>query len=384
MNEKEIAELRRRFRPDKSNISCLRGCYVNEKKEITSVFRQSLSLMTPEEAEELLSILKKTLAGKVGKHLMDLEFTANQVLDSEEHRLLTALRNASAADDEIVNAFYRKVIDALSMDSSYLILLAQDSYDVPAYAKDGSRSEDSDRVFQYLLCSICPIKVGKPALSYFAHENTFRTVLADSVVGAPALGFLFPAFDQRTANIYGALYFSRDTSDNHSEFVDAIFHTPLPMAAKAQKETFHAVLQESIGEDCSYEVVQTVHEQLSALIEDHRINREEEPLVIMEDTVETVLTACGVSEARTEAFKEKYIEAFGADTALPPANLVDPKRFEVRTPDVVITVKPDRTDLVETRIIDGVKYVMIRADSGVAVNGVDIQIAVPKASECSE
>lgn len=374
MNEKEIAELRRRFRPDKSNISCLRGCYVNEKKEITSEFKQSLMLMTPEEAEELLAILKKTLAGTVGKHLFSLEFTANQVLDSDEHRLLTALRGASAADDEIVHTFYRKVIDSLTMDSSYLILLAQDSYDVPAYAKDGSRGEDSDRMFQYVLCSICPIKVGKPALSYYVHENSFRSVLADSVVGVPALGFLFPAFDNRTTNIYGALYYSRDTSDNHSEFVESIFHTPLPMAAKAQKEAFHTVLQESIGEDCSYEVIQTVHEQLSALIEDHRVNREEEPLVITGDTVKTVLTACGVPEARAETFGTKYTETFGADAALPPANLVDPKHFEVRTPDVVISIKPDRTDLVETRVIDGVKYVMVRADSGVAVNGVDINI----------
>ncbi len=373
MNEKEIAELRRRFRSDKSNISYIRGCYVNEKKEIISEFNQSLGLMSPEAGEEILAILKKTLAGTVGKHLFDITFTNNQVLDSDEHRLLTALRTASVTDNEIIHTFYQRVIESLSIDGNYLILLAQDSYDVYHKTTDGIKN-DSSQVFQYVLCSICPIKLGKPALSYYVPENTFRNVLADSLIGAPALGFLFPAFDNRSTNIYGALYFSRDTSDNHSDFVDAIFHAPLPMPAKAQKDAFQTILQESVADDCSYEVVQAVHEQLSSMIEDHKTNREEEPLVITGDTVKTLLTASGVSEEHAATFSEKFSETFGAEAAIPPANIINPKQFEVKTPDVTIHIKPERSDLVETRILDGVKYLVVRADSSVEVNGVNINI----------
>ena len=60
MNEKEIAEIRRRFRPDKNNITHVRGCYVNEKREIVSEFDPSLALMSQEESEKFLAILKRT------------------------------------------------------------------------------------------------------------------------------------------------------------------------------------------------------------------------------------------------------------------------------------------------------------------------------------
>ena len=72
MNEKEIAEIRRRFRPDKSNIERIRGCYVNDQREIVSEFSQSLGLMPQQESEELLAILKKTLSGTVGKNLINI------------------------------------------------------------------------------------------------------------------------------------------------------------------------------------------------------------------------------------------------------------------------------------------------------------------------
>lgn len=182
MNEKEIAEIRRRFRPDKSNITRIRGCYVNDQREIVSEFSQPLGLMPQEESEELLAILKKTLSGTVGKNLIDIEFATRQVLEGEEHKLLMALRESALKDDAAVREFYGRIIETLGMEGNYLILLASDQYDIPFYAKDGEAQENSSEVYSYFLCSICPVKPRKPALGYYVSENTFRNITADWVV----------------------------------------------------------------------------------------------------------------------------------------------------------------------------------------------------------
>lgn len=375
MNEKEIAEIRRRFRPDESNITRIRGCYVNDQREIVSEFDQSLVSMSQEESEELLAILKKTLSGTIGKNLIDIQFATQQVLEGEEHKLLMALRSSSLDDDTAVHEFYGRVIQTLGIEGNYLILLAFDNYDVPFYAKDGAKQEDSSEVFSYFLCSICPVKLTKPALGYYAYENRFRNITADWVVSAPELGFMFPAFDDRSANIYNAVYYSRNLTESHGEFVDAVFKTEIPMPADIQKETFQSILGDTVADDCNFGVMQAVHEQLSEMIEEHKANKEENPLVISKKTVKHVLESCGVSESHVTAFDEKYDTEFGSNTEISPRNIIDTRQFEVRTPDVTIHVKPERSDLIETRIIDGTKYILIRADEGVEVNGVNIHIS---------
>lgn len=160
MNEKEVSEIRRRFRPDKSNITRVRACYVNEKREIVSQFEQSLAVTPQEESERILALLKRTLSGTLGKNLIDVEFSTGQVAGSDEHRLLMALRNSSLKDEEAVQALYQKVIGSLSIEGDYLILLTHDTYDVPYRSKDGQRQDDaSSEVFSYILCSICPVKM---------------------------------------------------------------------------------------------------------------------------------------------------------------------------------------------------------------------------------
>ena len=73
-------------------------------------------------------------------------------------------------------------------------------------------------------------------------------------------------------------------------------------------------------------------------------------------------------------FEEKYDDRFGEGTEISPRNLVEAHRLQLCTPDVTIKVNPDRGDLVETRIIDGIKYILIRAEDGVEVNGINIHI----------
>ncbi len=375
MKEKEISEIRRRLRPEKNNITHILGCYVNEKREIISLFDQSLVKMPQEEFEAYMTLFRRSLSGPVGKNLIDIAFSTEQVVNGIEHQLLMALRDTQLKDEELVKVFYERVIGSLSLEGNYLILLAHDIYDVP-FRGNGEETldRDSSEVFQFILCSICPVVMTKPALSYSTYENVFHNRETGWVVSAPELGFMFPAFDDRSANIYNVLYFTRDIAENHKEFIDAVFRTDLPVPAAVQKETFQAVLEDTLAEDCRYEVVQAVHGQIRERIEAHKANKEEEPLSFTKHEVREVLEACGVADERLDAFVEKYEQSFGTDTEISPRNIVDNKRVEIKTPDVVIHVSPERSDLIETRVINGSRYILIRADEGVEVNGVNVCI----------
>lgn len=377
MNQKEIGELRRRFRPDKCAVSRIYGCYVNGNKEVVSYLDESLGTMAPEEMEQYLGLLKKTLSGTPGKNLIDIVFSTEQVMDSDEHRLLSALRDSGLKDGEVRQAFYQKVIDALDMDGgNYLILLAHDAYDVPYRGRDGEdQAEASDQVFSYILCCICPVKNGKAELGYCPGENEFHNCAPCQIVSPPELGFLFPAFDDRTANIYNALSYTRKADQLHQEFLDAVFHTEPPMSAGEQREAFQAALSQALEGSCSLEVVQSLHEQLTQRIEEHKERKDPEPLALSAREVGTILQSCGAQEGQVAAFCEKCAEQFGAGAALSPANLIDSKRFEVKTSDVTISLPPEQSYLVETRVIDGKKYLLIPAGQGLEVNGLPVDWA---------
>ena len=375
MNEREISEIRRRFRADKSNISQVRGCYVSDKGEILTQFTTSISLMLDDEKEKVLAVLKKSLSGTLGKNLLDIEFETAQVAHGEEHHLLMRLRDSGLEDEEAVQTFFQRVIQSVQMEENYLVLLARDAYDVPFKGKDDNRfDEGSTDVFTYILCYICPVKQTKPALSFYPQENAFRTLGIDWVVAAPETGFLFPAFDDRSANLYNALYYTRDITQNQDSFIDTIFRSHSPMPAAEQQETFRGILAETLEEDCSYTVMQGIHNKMREMIEVHKASKEPTPLTLSKSTVKHVLEECGVSDERLNDFDGKYNARFGEDTELHPRNLMDSKQFELKTPDVTIKVNPERSDLIRTEMIHGTRYILIRADEGVEVNGINIHI----------
>ena len=376
MNEKEVAELRRRLRPDKSNIAYICGCYVNERKEIISQFRESLTMMPVEDSEKYISLFRKVLTGSIGRNLLDLSFETQQVVSGEEHKLLMTLRDSKLEDENAVQMFFSRAIQSLDLEGNSLILLTYNTYDVYYKGKDDVVQEDSSsEQFRYLLCAVCPVKETKPSLNYINRESRFHIQAAGQVVGMPELGFMFPAFDDRATNIYNALYYTRNMEENHTDFVDTIFKTPVPMPAMVQRETFQTMLSETLEEECCLDVIQSVQDHLSQMIEVHKESHEVEPLTVSKKGIRAVLTASGVSDERAEAFDERFDAEFGVNTELNPVNLVDTKRLEVKTPDVVIQVNPEHSELVQTRIINGAKCIVIKVSEGVEVNGVPIQIA---------
>lgn len=376
MNNKEIGEIRRRVRRDRSNMTSIFGCYVNDNKEIISEFRQSTGIMPENEADKYFGLMRRVLSGTIGKNLIDICFKTSQVADSQEHKLLMELRKGGLKEENLRMDFYKKVIETVSLQSNYLILIGCDTYDVPFKSKDDEIQADaSSEMYTYLLCAICPVKQTKPNLHYTPESKEFHDGGMQDIVSAPELGFLFPAFDNRATNIYNALYYTHSPKESHEEFVSAVFNTPIPKPAAEQKKSFEALLSTALDEDCDLDVVQTVHDQICQRIELHKESKVPEPLMVTKAEVKEVLSSCGVSEEHMAKFSVDYDETFGFEADLHPKNIIDDKRFEIKTPDVSIKVAPDRTDLIETRVIGGVKYILINAEEDVEVNGVSIHIA---------
>ena len=371
MNIKEIGEIRRRVRRDRSNMTAIYGCYVNSQKEIISEFKQSTGIMPENEAERYFGLMKRALSGTLGKNLIDITFKTSQVAGSPEHKLLMDLRSTELKDENLRQELYQKIIQ-----NGLLILLGCDSYDVPFKSKDDEVQADaSGETYTYLLCAVCPVKLSKPNLRYDPEDKAFHDGGVANVPSAPEVGFLFPAFDSRATKIYNALFYTHSPKEGHDNLIDALFHTNAPKPAAEQKKSFEALLGTSLQEECSLDVVQTVHEQICQSIELHKQSRVADPLLISKEDVTASLASCGVSQESVAKFSVAFDATFGYETQLHPKNIINSNRIEITTPDVSIQVSPERSDLIETRIIGGVKYIMICADENVEVNGVPIHIA---------
>lgn len=373
MTEKELREIKRRFRPDKNNILSIKGCLVNSEKTIVSKFSQTMSTCTLDETEKLLAIMKKAISGSMGSNLLDLEFKAEDPANSQKHHLLMDLRNSNLKNDNALDYFYNKVIESVHFEGSFAILIASDNYDVFSYSADGEKG-DSSELFSYIICAVCPVKSLNAGLYFREYDNSFRSIDEHAILSPPEMGFMFPAFDNRSANIYNTLYYTKDVSNLHPEFIENIFGTDIPLSSPEQKNNFDSCLKETLAEDCDFEVIRSVHDQISEMVKEHKEQKEQEPLKLSKRKLKTVLEYCGVDGEKVEKFGDRFDEEFGEGGEVAPKNIVNTKKFEVVTPDVSIKINPERTDLVSTQVINGVKYIMIRANEGVEVNGVTIDI----------
>lgn len=374
MNEKEVAEIRRRFNPQKTNIIGVHGCYVNENREIVAEFNQPLAALTQDETESMLALLKKLLSGGLDRNLIDIEFSNEQVLGGEEHKRLLKLRDSALCDEPELKALFSDIIETVRVEGAYLILAAADNYDVFTYREDGKKDEDSTELFKYFLCGVFPVKMTKPQLSFAAFDNTFKNIVANSVITAPLLGFMFPAFDDRAANIYNTLFYTKDSAANNSEIIDRLFKAEPPMPAAEQRETFNSLLNGVTNDENNLEIIKNIQDEIGGMITEHKESREREPLAVSRDDICDILRSADMSDEKIETFKAGFDESFGEKARLNPQNLVETKRLELTGADISIKINPERSELVETRVIDGVKYILIRADEEIEVNGVPINI----------
>ena len=369
MNKKDLSALRRRFAPDKHDISIIRGCYVNEKGEIVSTFSKSPLSLPESEAEHYLSVFKKTLGGASGRN----QFTLTVHPDDPTGRLLRQLQSSSLTDEKAVNQFYKAIIDKLEMEGNYLILCMHDAYSIPYRKTDvhTNTPDFSDKVFNYIMVSICPVKLTKPQLTFFSDDRDFHTVEPDLAVAGPALGFMYPVFEDGGADVNAALYYTKDAENIHADFIDAVFGTEVPNSAADTRDAFYGVLGDSLEQGLTFDVVQTLHENMVSQLADRK--KDAAPLQVSRKEIDSLLDSCHVPAKEQEKFDEAYLEQFGA-VGMEAAMIADQKKFEITTENVTVSVDPECSDLVEMKRIDGRRVVVIAVEGDVSVNGVDIVI----------
>ncbi len=378
MNKKDMAYLKRRLNPEHSHITSIRGLYVNSQNEPIAAFEQVPVRTAKEDMEKYCALFKRLFTGEDNQNLLTIDFTPEQVIHGEEYGLLTELKDCAIHNDELTDAFFEKVRACLPQvqDQHHLILLLHDACDIRHHGSDGSDDDGlSDTIFHYILCAVCPVKRNKAALCYDAGENAFVSRDGEWVVGMPETGFLFPALEEGAPNIYNAICYTHKADGSQEAFIETVFGAAPPIPNAAQREDFQALLVETLGSECSYEVVQNIHEQVMERVEEKKADKEDPtPPRIDKKEVAAVLEECGVTDEKRAAFEQKFDEEFGLSGVVPAAAVSSPKSFQLKTPDVVIRVSPSRSDLVETRIIDGHPYILIRAEEGVEVNGVNVRI----------
>lgn len=372
MIKTEINEIKKLFTQSKCSITRICGCYVDGEKNKKTELKEAFLALPEEDIFKYFEIFRKTLSGSLGKNLFNMEFPLATESEGGTQEFLLKLRNSKLKDDALLENFYDKVIESYDYPGNYLILLIHDVYDIPGKTTDGIMMEDaSDEVYEYLLCSICPVNLSKPGLSYNSETNTFQNRIRDWIVDMPETGFLFPAFNDRGSDIHSTLFYSKDAGDLHDTLVEHVLGCVLPLTASSQKETFQVLIEETLGEDCEYEVVKNIHEKLNEMVEEHK--DVPEPLSLNKNEVKSLLADSGVEEKKLDYFDQCYDATAGEKTSLMVSNVFNAKAFEVKTPDVSIKVNPERLDLVETKTINGRPCLVIEINDQVEVNGIPVR-----------
>ncbi|MCH5251776.1 MAG: DUF4317 domain-containing protein [Lachnospiraceae bacterium] len=372
MNRKEISEIKKRFTKTKCSITRICGCYVDAEKNKRLELKEAFLGLPEEEMYKYIDIFRKTLSGSIGRTLMNMEFpTEEETKEDGTQRFLMKLVESKLQDSKLLDQFYDKVIEHYKNPENYFIILIHDAYDIPKITSDGVENFDaSEYVYDYILCSICPVKLTKPGLCYNAETNLIQDRIRDWLVQPPELGFLFPAFNDRNMDIHSLLYYSKNADELDFAITENLLGCQLPLPAKSQKETFNAIVEESLGLDCDYDVVKSIHENLNQMVEENKENPE--PLSLNKADMSRLLEKSGVEGEKIEAFEAHFEETVGEKETLMADNISNTRKFEVRTPDVTVQVNPERTDLVETKIIDGVPCLVIEINDLVEVNGIQI------------
>lgn len=380
MNKKEISEIKKQFSPANCSITRICGCYVDGEKNKKTELKEAFLSLSEEEMFKYFEIFKKTLSGTIGKNLINMDFPLSQEAEGGTQEFLLRLRNSKLQDDALTEQFYDKIIENYDYAENYYIILIHAVYDIPGKSSDGQEMFDaSDEIYEHILCSICPVKLSKAGLCYNAETNSIEDRIRDWIVEMPDLGFLFPVFNDRSADIHSILYYSKNAEQLRNTFIDELFGCNAPLSAAGQRDSFNALVEETLGEDCAYDTVLNIHEKLTELIESQK--EEPDPVTLTKSEVKRLFEDCGVEENKLETFDKQFEIAAGEKAALMAANLTNTKRFEIKTPDVIIHVEPDRAELVETRIIDGRRCLVIPMEDNVELNGIRVTTAVRSDTE---
>lgn len=382
MIKKEINEIKSLFDTiQECNILRLAGCYVNGEKARVKTFNEAFHNIPEEEMYKYLEIFRRTLSGTPGKNLMDAAFTDENPADAGK-ALLDKIRASELKDEDALDAFYDKVIESYSYVGNYLILLIYQAYDVPGMTSDGIEMEDaSDEVYKYILCSICPMKLTKPGLGYDDDLGEIHTMRQIFAVELPETGFLYPAFNERSADDGSILYSSKRSDYLQDSMLDKVLNVSITLPAKQQKEGFTEFVTEVLGEDTSFETVLSIHENLNETVNSKKTEAAGETIFLEKEEVRNVFEKSGVPAEKLDKFDSKFDEQFTVkegpavkvEEKLCAENVAPLRNFEVKNANMVLKLKSRRTDIIGTRVIDGKKCLVIEMTDDLTVNGIPVE-----------
>lgn len=403
MNKKDIHEIKRRFTKNGCTFTKMCGCYVDGEHNKITTFAETFLNLEEDEFFKYLDIAKKVFSGTLGNNLLELEFPLAEEAAGGRQQFLLGLRESQLKNEDLLDRFYDLVIESYSHVGNYLILVFHDAYDVMKKTKDNIEEDESEEVYEYLVCAICPVELSKPALGYQEEGNCIRSLIRDWVVGMPDTGFVFPAFTERSSDVHSVMFYTKNAKQPHSEFVEAGLGCVPRLTATEKKMTFEDIVKNVIGENEESKVLyMDIHDNINEMVELKRQGYEDEegmsdkePIMLTSLAFADILLDSGLTEEQTFKIEKSYEETFGED--LPEAEkLVEPKlieanqrrkdRLELITQvenlkqqleaknaenEILVQIQPEKTEKIYTTMIEGKKCLVIpiEEDEKTTING---------------
>ena len=333
MRKKDILELKKRFKKDHCTFTKMCGCYVNGEKNILLKFRETFLNLEEDDYFKYLEIAKKVLSGNIENNILELNFELNEEHVNEKQLEFMKLKNSQLKDDLLLDDFYNSIINNYDYEGNFLILIFHDAYDIITKTKDNAKLDESEEVYEYILCAICPVELSKAGLRYFEEENSIKSRTRDWVVEAPSNGFVFPAFINRTTDVNSIMYYTKNAKDTHPELMENVLGCPSKQTNTEKKETFNDILRDALGPDekKSDHFFMEIQESLNNKIEEHNIIHEdsETPIFLTDEVIQDILNESGVPDEITTKIEKSYAESFG-DTPPVADILIDNKALAAK------------------------------------------------------
>ena len=333
MRKKDILELKKRFKKDHCTFTKMCGCYVNGEKYILLKFRETFLNLEEDDYFKYLEIAKKVLSGTIENNILELNFELNEEHVNEKQLEFMKLKNSQLKDDLLLDDFYNSIINNYDYEGNFLILIFHDAYDIITKTKDNAKLDESEEVYEYILCAICPVELSKAGLRYFEEENSIKSRTRDWVVESPSNGFVFPAFINRTTDVNSIMYYTKNAKDTHPELMENVLGCPSKQTNTEKKETFNDILRDALGPDekKSDHFFMEIQESLNNKIEEHNIIHEdsETPIFLTDEVIQDILNESGVPDEITTKIEKSYAESFG-DTPPVADILIDNKALAAK------------------------------------------------------
>lgn len=327
MQRKDLLEIKKRFKKNECTFTRMTGCYVNATKEKVTSFSNVFLNLPDEEYYKYLEIAKKTLSGTIGNQLLELSFPAEEEgAPMSKQQFFMGLKASALKDEGLLERFYDLVIDSYDYTGNYLILLFHDAYDVITKTEDNLKLDESEEVYEYILCSLCPVTLSKPGLGYLEEENKIGVRLRDWIVAPPENGFLFPAFTDRSSDIHSLLYFTKNTKEPHEAFMENGLGCPAKRTSMQQKKAFENVVRQAVGDDdATEEVFLKLQDSLCTMLDrQEEAGSEDTPIALNTEIFRDVLADSDISESLAPKIEKAFAEEF--TDAIPTADaLLDNK-----------------------------------------------------------